>query len=369
MRILIAPDKFKGSLKAREAAVAIREGFSRIFPEAHYDLSPIADGGEGTAAIFHDSMAGEEIQTHAHDALGRPISGTYSWFSDKNLAVIEMSQASGLWRLLASELNPLEATTFGTGELMADAMARGAESILVALGGSATNDAGVGMASALGWKFLDATDNEMEPRPGNFAMIRRIVPPADRSSCRITALCDVTNPLLGPNGATRVYGPQKGATPPMVDTLEAGITHVADLCRDQLHLDFRDTPGAGATGGLAFGLMTFCDATIESGFDTVSQLLDLKARTIEVDLVITGEGRLDAQSLHGKGPVAVANLAREHHTPVIAFAGEISGPIAAFDACIPITNGAMTLQESQARAPELLRDAAERTARLIKISL
>jgi len=369
MRILIAPDKFKGSLKAMEAAEAIRDGFSRVFPDAHYDLSPIADGGEGTAAIFHQSMEGELIETKAHDALDRAISANYSWFADKKMAVIEMSEASGLWRLLSSELNPLQATTYGTGELIAHAIKHGAESILVTLGGSATNDAGIGMASALGWKFLDATDNEMHVRPNSFSMIHRIVPPAERSSCRITALCDVTNPLLGPNGATYTYGPQKGATPSMLETLEAGITHVADLCRDHLYLDFRDTPGAGATGGLAFGLMTFCNATVEPAFATVSELLDLKAKTSEVDLVITGEGRLDAQSLHGKGPVEVANLARQHHTPVIAFAGEITGSLAAFDACIPITNGALTLEESQSRAAELLRDAAERTARLIKISL
>ncbi|MFZ4681986.1 MAG: glycerate kinase [Terrimicrobiaceae bacterium] len=369
MRILIAPDKFKGSLKAMEAAEAIRDGFARVFPDAHYELAPIADGGEGTAAVFLHSMSGEEVEVPAHDALGRPISAKYTWFRDKQLAVIEMSEASGLWRFKPSELKPLQATTFGTGELMADAIKRGAETILVALGGSATNDAGVGMATALGWKFLDATDNEMDPRPGNFAMIQTIVPPADRSPCRITALCDVNNPLLGPNGATYVYGPQKGATKTQLETLEAGLTHVADLCRDHLYLDFRDTAGAGATGGLAFGLMTFCDATIEMGFDTVSELLDLKGKTLDVDFVITGEGRLDAQSLQGKGPAEVAKLARLHGRPVIAFAGEILGPLEGFDVCIPISNGAMTLEQSQARAAELLRDAAERTARLIKISL
>lgn len=369
MRILIAPDKFKGSLKAAEAAEAIRDGFSQVFPDAHYEFAPIADGGEGTAAIFHQSMAGELIEAKAHDALGRPISATYSWFADKKMAVIEMSEASGLWRVLSAERNPLQATTYGTGELMAAAIKRGAESILVTLGGSATNDAGLGMAAALGWTFLDATKNAIEARPGSFSMIQHIVPPAERLSCRITALCDVTNPLLGPNGATAVYGPQKGATPSMLETLESGLTHVADLCRDQLDLDFRDAPGAGATGGLAFGLITFCGATLEPGFDAVAGLLDLDEKIARADFVITGEGRLDAQSLHGKGPVAIASLARRHNTPVIAFAGEISGALSAFDACIPITNGALTLDESCARAAELLRDAAERTARLIKISL
>lgn len=369
MRILIAPDKFKGSLSASEAAEAIRQGFATVFENAHFDIAPIADGGEGTAAVFRDSMGGDEVRAKAHDALGRPISASYTWFPDKKMAVIEMSEASGMWRLLASELDPLLATTFGTGELMADAMKRGAESIIVALGGSATNDAGVGMAKALGWKFLDATDNEMNPHPGNFSMIQSIVRPAVSSSCRITALCDVTNPLLGPKGATRIYGPQKGADADMLEILEMGIEHVADLCRDHLYCDFRDTPGAGATGGLAFGLLTFCDATIEQGFKTVSGMMGLEGKIADADLVVTGEGKLDAQSLHGKGPSEIALLARENGKPVIAFAGKVEGSLAALDACIPIANGPLTLAESSANAAQLLRDAAERTARLLSISL
>ena len=369
MRILIAPDKFKGSLDAASAATAIRDGFQRVFPAAHYDLSPIADGGEGTAAIFRQAMQGEEVEVRVHDALGRSVLATYAWFAEKKMAVIEMSAASGLWRLQASELNPLKASTFGTGQLMAHAMARGAQTLLVALGGSATNDAGVGMAAALGWKFLDATENEMTPLPASFPMIRRIIPPAVRPNCRVTALCDVTNPLLGAKGATRVYAPQKGATPEMVDLLEGGLTHVADLCRNQLSSDHRDTPGAGATGGLAFGLLTFCDARIEQGFDAVSDLLDLKAKTAAADLVLTGEGKLDAQSLHGKGPVEVARLARAQGKPVVAFAGKVEGSLAAFDACLPISNGPLTLDESRENAAELLRDAAERAARLLSLTL
>lgn len=369
MRILIAPDKFKGSLDAAAAAAAIREGFQRVYPDAHYDLSPIADGGEGTAAIFRDAMQGEEVEAPAHDALGRPVLATYAWFPEKKMAVIEMSAASGLWRLQASERNPLKASSFGTGELMAHAIARGAKTVLVALGGSATNDAGVGMATALGWKFLDATENEMTPLPASFPMIRRILPPETRPDCQVTALCDVTNPLLGPRGATRVYAPQKGATPEMVELLESSLTHVADLCRDQLHADHRDQPGAGATGGLAFGLLTFCNARIEQGFDTVSGLLDLREKAAAADLVLTGEGKLDTQSLHGKGPVEVARLARAHGKPVIAFAGKVEGSLAAFDACLPISNGPLTLDESLEHAADLLRDTAERAARLLSLTL
>mgnify|MGYP002635304889 CR=1 FL=1 len=369
MRILIAPDKFKGSLKAAEAATAIRDGFSRVFPHANFELIPIADGGEGTATLFLDSMQGEEVRSPAHDALGRAISATYGWFSKTKTAVIEMSEASGLWRLHPSEHDPLQTTTFGTGELIRDARERGARKILVALGGSATNDAGVGMAEALGWKFLDASENEMAPRVGNFSKIQRLIPPPPSGQCEITALCDVVNPLLGPLGATHVYSVQKGATPAMIQNLEMGLTHLADLCHQQLHGDHRNVPGAGAAGGLGFGLLTFCDAQIEPGFQAVSKMLGLSQKIISADLIITGEGRIDTQSEHGKGPVEVARLARTHGKPVIAFAGCIAGSTSAFDACIPIADGPISREDSEQRAAELLCDAAERSARLLSISL
>ncbi len=369
MRILVAPDKFKGSLSAREAAHAIRRGMSKVLTEADFDIVPIADGGEGTAAIFLENLNGAEVHVPSHDALGREITATYIWFESEKLAVIEMSEASGLWRLQPHELDPMRATTFGTGELMADAMKRGAQKIYVTLGGSATNDAGVGMAQALGWRFYDATDNEMSPLPGNYAMIHRIEPPGERAKCAISALSDVTNPLLGPNGATQVYGPQKGATPEMLELLETGLTNVANQCRTQLGRDFRDMPGAGATGGLGYGLLTFCDATIEPGFGAVAGLLGLEGRIEQASLVITGEGRLDSQTQQGKGPSEVARLAARHHKPVIAFAGVIEGPQTDFTACVPIADGPLALDESRLRAAELLEAAAERTARLLKISL
>lgn len=369
MRILIAPDKFKGSLTASEAAEAIYEGFFRVFPDAHYDRAPIADGGEGTASLFRETMQGEEVRVPVHDALGREISATYSWFPDRQTAVIEMSEASGLWRLQTSEHDPLRASTFGTGELVAHALARGSKKILVALGGSATNDAGVGMAHALGWKFLDATENEMEPRGGNFSMIQRLIPPPPWAACEIIGLCDVTNPLLGVNGATRVFSPQKGATPDMIDTLELGLEHLADLCHTQLECDYRNIPGAGAAGGTGFGLLTFCGASLEPGFEAVAGLLGLSDRVLSADLILTGEGRLDGQSEHGKGPVALARIAREHGKPVLAFAGSIEGSPEVFDACIPIADGPLLMEESQSRAGELLRSAAERTARLLQISI
>ncbi len=283
--------------------------------------------------------------------------------------MIEMSEASGLWRLAVSELNPLVASTYGTGELMADALARGAETIYVTLGGSATNDAGIGMAAALGWRFYDGTGNEMTPVPENFAMIHRIAAPTAGRKCLVKALSDVTNPLLGSQGATRVYAAQKGADAAKIEILEEALLHVADLCRKHFGRDFRDAPGSGATGGLGFGLLTFCGAEIQQGFDAVSDLLGLEGRITQADLVITGEGRLDAQTLHGKGPAEVARIARRHNRPVVAFAGAVSGTFPDIDACIPIADGPLTLDESRSRAAELLQNAAERTARLIKISL
>lgn len=369
MRILVSPDKFKGSLTAGAAAAAIREGFGRVFPSALYDLAPIADGGEGTAEIFCETLGGTRMTAAAHDALGRAIEGSYVCFSAGKAALVEMSEASGLWRLAASELQPLRASTFGTGELMADALHRGVETLYIALGGSATNDAGLGMAAALGWKFLDASGSPLPALPENFLSIRRLQPPEKTITSTLIALCDVQNPLLGPTGATRMFGPQKGATPGMVEQLEAGLAHLADLCRDQLGRDFRAAAGAGATGGLAFGLMTFCGARLEKGFEAVSRLLDLERRIADASVVVTGEGRIDAQTEHGKGPAEVARLARQHGRPVIAFAGQIEGTPADFDAVVPIANGPLTLAESRRDAAELLQAAAERAARLLKISL
>ncbi len=369
MRILISPDKFKGSLSAGAATAAIRKGFQRVFPEATYDLAPIADGGEGTAEIFCEVLGGTRVTAPSHDALGRPIEASYVWFPGKKMALIEMSEASGLWRLGPDELNPLRASTFGTGELMDHAIAGGAKTLHIALGGSATNDAGLGMAAALGWRFFDAADAELTPLPEIFSTIHRIEAPSEKPACEIIALCDVQNPLLGPHGATPVFGPQKGATPALVSLLEKALAHVADLCRDQLGRDFRDAPGAGATGGLAFGLMTFCDGRLEPGFATVAALLDLEARVARASLVVTGEGRLDAQTSHGKGPAEIARLARSHGRPVIALAGKIEGALPEFDACLSIANGPLTLDESRLHAAELLEAAAERAARLLKISL
>jgi glycerate 2-kinase len=369
MQILIAPDKFKESLTAQEVANAIRDGLSAVLPQANFDIVPVADGGEGTAGIFLTAMGGEWVEAATHDALGRPVNASYAWMGDRKLAVIEMSAASGLWRIGSNERDPLHAHTLGTGELIAHAIARGAEHVLVGLGGSATNDAGVGMATALGWKFLGKGDNVLAPYPAAFGEIRTILRPITSLSCRVTGLCDVGNPLLGDTGATRTFGPQKGASPQMLARLEECLAHLARLCSDQFGKDLSLVPGAGAAGGLGFGLLTFLQATLESGFNAISRLMDLESRVSAADLVITGEGKLDTQSLQGKAPFEISQLAQRYGKPVIGFAGMIEGELPGFDACIPIANGPVTLEESRAHAAELLRAAARRTARLLKITL
>jgi glycerate kinase len=369
MRILIAPDKFKSSLTSKEVASAIRDGFHSVFLEASFDVVPVADGGEGTAGIFLEALGGDWVDVATHDALGRPVKASYAWIPSGEIAVIDMSSASGLWRIADTERDPSRASTFGTGDLMADAIKRGAKSLVIGLGGSATNDAGVGMAVALGWKFLDVDGQPVAPYPADFRRIHRIVAPAKPHSCSVTGLCDVGNPLLGESGATRIFGPQKGVTPDALPTLEDSLGHLARLCTEQLGKDFSRVPGAGAAGGLGFGLLAFLQATLESGFSAVARLMNLESRVADADLVITGEGRLDAQSLHGKAPFEIARLAERHGKRVIGFAGSIEDELPGFDACVPIANGPLTLDESRLRAAELLRAAAARTARLLKITL
>lgn len=358
MRILLAPDKFKGSLSALEAAEAIHDGFRAVRPDLTFDLAPIADGGEGTAEIFLVTQPGERVEASTCDPLGRPIRASYAWFPEAGLAVIDLSAASGLWRLPPSERDPLAASTAGTGLLMAHAIARGARCLQIALGGSATNDAGLGLAGALGWKFLDEAGQEVAPVPRNFLSIRRLIPPPRPIGARIIALCDVENPLLGPRGASRVFGPQKGADESMVERLAEALRHLSDLSPGQ-----RDVPGAGAAGGAAYGLMTFCGARIESGFEAVAKLLHLDERIAAADLVVTGEGRIDATSLEGKGPGAVLRRARRAGKPCLAFAGEVVPGVEGFDACIPLSDGSLPPGRSMAEAGPLLRRAAERTAR------
>lgn len=363
MRILIAPDKFKGSLTAVQAAEAIELGWKDVMPEVIVDRACLADGGEGTADVFASWKGAEVRRADVHDALGRDLAGEFVWIPGKRLVVMEMSAASGLEKIPETERDILRSTTFGTGELLLAAMATGADTVAVGLGGSATNDGGAGLASALGWKFQDRMGRDMEPTPGNLCDIEGMIPPSRRASVKILALSDVKNPLLGPRGCSRIYGPQKGATPEIVDVLESHLAHFADVCEKFFGVSHRWTPGAGAAGGTGFGLLTFCDAEIVSGFDWIADQLRLEDRVAACDLVITGEGSIDAQTLEGKGPGALAALAKRHGKPCIAFAGRVENAAAdAFARCVSIGDPAIGLAENLARGAQSLRAAANKTA-------
>jgi len=367
MRILIAPDKFKGSLDALAVAETLREGFRRVFPEAAFELCPIADGGEGTAAAFQTALGGEWRQVPSVDAREHSIRAEYLWLADRRLAVIDMSAASGLAQLTSADRDPWLASTRGTGLLVADAIRGGAKSIFVGLGGSATNDAGCGLAHALGWRFLDDQNRELPPHPAALKALARIEPPAELFAGEVVGISDVTNPLLGERGCSAIFAPQKGARAEDIAELDATLARVADVVEGMGSGSFREVAGAGAAGGLGFGLLAFAGARLEPGFDVIAELFDLPGHVDRADLVLTAEGKLDAQTLDGKGPLGLARLARAAGKPIFAFAGMLEDEArlySQFDALIPLANRPMSLADSLADSRELLALAAERAARL-----
>lgn len=319
VRFLVACDKFKGSLKSVEACEAVAAGLRRALPDVAIDRCPISDGGEGFVETMADALPGKWIEVAAHDALGVPIVARYL-LTDDSTAVMEMAEASGLWRIAPCEREILRASTYGMGEMMRDAVVRhSAERIVIGLGGSATNDGGAGMAVALGVRFLDEAGNDLPPAPDVLA--RRLAACDMRGRIAlppVVAACDVTNPLLGPKGAARVYGPQKGADETSMLVLEKAMENLVAATHGE---ELAERSGAGAAGGTGFGLLRFAGAELQPGFPLVADLVGLEKRIAAADLVITGEGSLDAQSLDGKGPFGVASLARKHGRPVWAFCG------------------------------------------------
>jgi glycerate kinase len=367
MRILVAPDKFKSSLTASEAAEVIAEGMQSVIPHADIDIQPLADGGEGTMRVICDALGGVVIPCPAHDPLGREILAGFGWVKKSHLAVIEAAEASGYWRVASQDRAPWVSSTIGTGELILAAIQHGASKILVGLGGSATNDAGVGMAAALGFQFFDDKGNLIRPVPSEFFAIRNVIRPPCQFSVAFEALSDVTNPLTGPRGATRIFGPQKGVIPEDVDRLDAAVAHLALIVERDLGVTAVDAPGSGAAGGLGFGLVAFCGATMTSGFDVIASLTDLEARVTACDLVVTAEGSLDHQTLDGKGPGALAVMGRRFGKRVVAIGGRIADEealLGTFDRVMPLSPVPLPLDESISRAAELLGIAARRLAML-----
>lgn len=369
MRLLVAPDKFKGSLTACEAADCIAEGWHDSWPECEIVERPVADGGDGTLEAVEAALSGERMAATVRDARGRPRQVWWLWQQQRRTAWIETAIVCGLAGLPANELDPLTASTSGLGDTIHSALAVGAQKILLCLGGSATNDGGCGMAAALGYIFRDRYGAAFEPVPSNLSALDRIEKPAQLPSCSFTALTDVRNPLLGQRGASRTYAAQKGASPAQVEELEAGLTRLAGAAARDLGAPDPSTPGAGAAGGLGFGVMTFLGGELLPGFETIAGMTGLAEAVACADIVITGEGRLDEQTVEGKAPAGVARIARSSQKPVIAFAGSIPLSISArsgFDATVQIADNSMTLQHAMTNAGTLLRDAAARTARLVR---
>jgi glycerate kinase len=357
-RILVACDKFKGSLDATQACAAVGRGLARRWPEAVIELCPIADGGEGFAAALMGPLGGRWVECDARDALDREIRARYvlAEVPDGLVAVMEMAEASGFWRIAPGERDILRANTFGTGMMMRHAVTEeGASRIVVGIGGSATNDGGAGVAAALGVGLLDRHGDPLPPWPGVLAErlagvdgTRRLeLPP-------VTVACDVASPLLGPTGATRVFGPQKGADETTMPVLERALAALVRVTNGEARAV---TPGAGAAGGLGFGLLQFADAKLVPGFDLIAELTGLSGRIAAADLVVTGEGSLDGQSLEGKGPVGIARLAREQGKPVWGFCGRADAAARScglFDRIGELQATGLPVDELMARAEELL---------------
>ncbi|TAG23664.1 MAG: glycerate kinase [Runella slithyformis] len=323
MKILLAPDKFRGSLSAIEVCNAMTEGIRLAQPNAEIVALPMADGGEGTAELLTMATNGQMRQVPVQDPLGRPINATYGLSADGKTAFVEMAAASGLSLLTQAERNPLLTTTFGTGQLIADARQQGATHIVLAIGGSATTDAGMGVAAALGWQFFDKNQQVLTPVGQNLGKIERIEKPHWPTKFKTTVACDVNNPLFGPNGAAYVYAPQKGATPEMVQQLDAGLQHFSAIIKRDFGVEIADTSGAGAAGGLGAGALFFLNATLQSGVTMVLEQTQFTAQLAGVDLVLTGEGKIDTQTLQGKLVAGVAAVAAAQNVPVVALCGTL----------------------------------------------
>jgi glycerate kinase len=365
MRILIAPDKFKGSLDATSVAENIALGIRDVLPNADIEIAPVADGGEGTAEILCRALDGERVNCAAHDALGRDIRASYAWIKKTTQAVIEMSEAAGMRRVSLAERDPTRATTYGVGEMIIDAIGRGARQIIIGLGGSATNDGGFGMARALGFRFYKNGD-ELSNGVLELDRLTRIVRPREVIRPKIIAAVDVRNPLLGNDGATRVFGAQKGVTPEQMTLLEAALTKLAETVARDLGRDFRDQAGAGAAGGLGFGLVSFCGAQIRVGFDVVAEAIGLEKKIGNADIVITGEGRLDGQTMEGKAPAGVTKMARRLKKPVYAIVGETAGDGEAgrlFEKVFELSRPPIDRGQAIKLASQLLRERASELAR------
>ena len=367
MKVVIATDSFKGTLTADQACEIIAEAIYECVPDIQLVVKPMADGGEGTARAMMRACNGRWIGQKVMGPLpDMQVDAGFAWFEDKT-ALVEMASASGLELLGPEQMNPLRTTTYGTGELIKAASEYGANKILLAVGGSATVDGGLGAASALGWKFLDCRGEQIPPGGAGLGKLVKIIEPENLKLVPVEVLCDCDNPLCGEFGAARVYAPQKGATVEMVERLEKSLEHLADVVKVQLQLDICHVPGAGAAGGLAGGAMVFMNATLVSGIETVMSRSDLRAELESADWIITGEGCFDYQSLSGKVVSGVLKTASQTKTSVAILAGQVKVPPEVYQKADIVTavsckSDIMSLDEALANSRTLLYSVAKKFA-------
>lgn len=354
MKVVVAIDSLKGSLSSMEAGLAIKEGVLAAQPDAEVIVKPLADGGEGTTDALIEGMNGERIDLTVTGPMHTPVDAYYGYLRETNTAVMEMASAAGITLVPDKEKNPLLATSYGVGEMIIDAIQRGCRNFIIGIGGSITNDGGIGMLKALGVRFLDEKGEDAGEGGQALAKVACI----DLSGlnpllkeCHIQVACDVNNPLCGENGSTYVYGPQKGVTEDMKKTLDEAMAHFARVTSESLENDYMNTPGAGAAGGLGFAFLAYVGATLTPGIELILDAVGLEDELSGADVVVTGEGRLDFQTAMGKAPVGVARLAKKYNARVVAFAGSVTKEATAcnkegIDAFFPILRGVCTLADA-----------------------
>lgn len=376
MKIVFAPDSYKGSLSAEKICQLLDITAKKVFGDCETVGIPVSDGGEGASDVVISATKGQFREKEVRDPMGKTVKAKYGIFNEDS-AIIEMAAASGLPLVPVAERNVRRATTYGTGELIKDALNLGIRKFNIAIGGSATNDGGIGCAAALGVKFLDENGLELEAVPENLGKIcsidREGIHPAVKES-EFTVICDVTNPLLGETGATRIFGPQKGATLEDQEFLETGMTNYARVLEETFGKDIAGTPGAGAAGGLGAGLMAFVNAKLKRGIETILGILEFDHVIEGADLVVTGEGRMDYQSVFGKVPFGVGMAAKKQGIPCVAIVGGMGKGAAdiyeyGVDSIITTIDGVMSIEDAMENAEELFLNAAERMFRMIHVGM
>ncbi len=354
MKVVVAIDSFKGSLSSIEAGQAVKAGVLAAHPDANVIIKPLADGGEGTTDAFIEGLGGQRIDLTVTGPMGSPVSCYYGYLEKDKTAIIEMASASGITLVPAHQKNPLTASTRGVGEMILHALEQGCRHFIIGIGGSATNDAGIGMLKALGYSFLDEQGldvGEGAQALGKVASIDAKNRHPLLDDCQFRIACDVTNPLCGENGATYIYGPQKGVTEAQKESLDQDMAHFADVTETTLNCAFKNYPGAGAAGGLGFAFLSYLHASLSPGVELILDAINLSDALNGADIVVTGEGQLDRQTAMGKAPVGVAKLAKEHGAKVLAFSGSVTKEAVAcnqagIDAFFPILRRIVTLEEA-----------------------